>query len=46
MSRTEDSIAAREAKTREANKARTLAARPVSKAAEAADKKAAQTKKS
>ena len=45
MTRTEDSIAAREAKTREANKARALAARPVSKAAQAADKKAAATKK-
>lgn len=42
---TEDSIAAREARTREANKQRELASRPPSKAAQAADKKAASSKK-
>lgn len=40
MTQTEDSIAAREKRSREANKKRSIAARPPSKAAQAADEKA------
>jgi hypothetical protein len=40
MTRTEDAIREREKRTREANRKRTIEARPPSKAAEAADEKA------